>query len=336
MGIAGNPTHGGTPITGTADSGDTLSLTDTDAFDNASVGDYVQVTISGTTYSRKITSLTANDTVHWLVATPTVSAGDAYSVSQGIATHVYDYAPNTNGLFFTMVRETGDVGYEECPSVKVTGMTFSGGHGAQMQYNFDMQGDDLKWDSAVNDSTTFANVTWPFQGNRILWEHLSAGDGIRINTQGGAALGSGDVITPLSLELSFNRPMSGDYGQGSTYHLINEPGQDDRAVGQLKMLMPRMNSTTYWTEWAANTRKKASMHFQGNLISGGVYRSHKIELPHLKYNKVEGAESQGKMQQPLTFDILAASTLPTGFSTTKPLRLTTVSDYCGDPLQVGN
>jgi hypothetical protein len=251
----------------------------------------------------------------------------------------YDYAANTDGHFLTIVRETGTIGYREITSAKVTGFTLSGEVGMPMRISFQIIGSDAIWDSPVNDSTSFANVTFPETENRILWGHLGAlasTYGIWINDQSGGALAQGDVIYPASFELTFTRTLKGRYGQGSNYDIIDEPTNDANPTCTLSLQMPRLTGTTYFTDWAAGTAKKLQIYTRGALMNGTDYRESKLEFPHLEYQNVESPEVAGQMGNPLTFNVLAADAAPTGMTITNPLRWTLKNDYGGDPLQVGN
>ncbi len=341
MGTSGAPTLGGTPVEFHCDGAGTITTavkSTAGMTPDAEIGKWFVIDADSGNPSNvgQVRKITDNDatTLTWVGALPAAtSATTQGKISNGIATHVYDLADMLDGLFVTIARKTGTVNVEEIPSAKIAGFTISGETGKPCDIVFDILGSTIKWDSVVNTLVTFADVTFPEIANRVLRSH-----GVfRMNDMSGGALASpGDVIQPNSFQLIFKRNLAGVYGLGSDADIIDEPTNNGLSSIQLKLGFPRYTSAAKFTEWAAKTAKKLDMVFTGALLAGAVYRTFKIEIPHLEYAEVDCPEEVGILKNPVTFNVLQAAAAPTGMSFTTPFRITTINDYCGDPLQVGN
>jgi hypothetical protein len=246
---------------------------------------------------------------------------------------VYDLADNIDGLFATFVRNWKNY-VEEVRSLKIAGITIKGERGKPLQLIADGIGDFAVQDG-VNSSTTFNNVTIAETKNRI---HFAQGV-FRMNDQGGAALGSGDVIYPSSFELSASRKLAGQYtgeftsGGTNPRDVIDEPTNDGMPEISLKLQFPRHTGKTRLTDLGNDTRKKMDITFTGPVIEGSIPRLFKIELPHLQFKSVDIVDEAGIIKEPAEFVCHGASTAPTGMTgITKPFRISGTNQRSADPL----
>jgi len=320
------------PVAGTATGGSTSTLVKAAAgwAVNAYAEKFVKITAgTGIGQVRKILS---ND-----ATTLTIDASDGnwtapdatstFEISNAFTTHVYDIVPNIDGLFLTYCINN-KVNIEEMASLKPIGMTIKGEIGKANTITFKCIAFDKVTNSATNTLVTFAAVTIRETANRVL---MSQGV-IRMNTQSGGALGSGDIINPKSWELSFQRKMKGDYGSGSSYNNVDEPTNDGLPEAKMKLEFSKYTSNQNFLDWDANTPKKLDFTFTG---SGS--RSLLIQCPNAMYANVDLPIEAGRMKHPVDLNLLAAASAPTGMTgVTMPFRMTMVNTYGGDPLQIGN
>ncbi len=319
-------------VTGTATGGSTSTLVKTAAgwTPNAYAGKFVRITAgTGIGQVRKIVSNDATslsiDATDGNWTTP--DATSQFEISDTYATHVYDIVPNIDGLFLTYCINN-KVNIEEMASLKPTSMTIKGETGKPVTITFKCIAYDKVTNSATNTLVTFAAVTIRETANRVL---MSQGV-IRMNTQSGAALSSGDAIYPKSFELTFTRKMQGDYGSGSSYNNVDEPTNDGLPTATLKMEFPKYTSNQNFLDWDTNTPKKIDFTF-----TGAGSRSILIQIPNAMFANVDLPVVAGRMKHPVDFNLLAAAAAPTGMTgVTMPFRITMVNTYCGDPLQIGN
>jgi len=157
-----------------------------------------------------------------------------------------------------------------------------------------------------------------------------------MNVSAGDALAAGDAIRFSSLELAIKRPLKGVYGVGSTDNEIDEPSNDGQVEVTFKGTLPRFETAAHLTAWEAGTFMKMDLTFTGALISGSSYRSIFIELPYMRYTLAEAPIKDGILDHSLEFSCMDPAAAPTGMTCVKPILITVVNDYCGNPLQVGN
>lgn len=320
------------PVTGTATGGSTSTLVKAaaDWEINAYAGKFVKITAgTGINQVRKIasndaTTLTVDVTDgNWTAPDNT----SEFAISNTYTTHVYDIAANIDGLFLTYCINN-KVNIEEMASLKPVGMIIKGETGKPNTITFKCIAFDKITNSAINTLVTFATVTIRETANRVL---MSQGV-IRMNTQSGGALGSGDIIYPKSWELSFQRKMKGDYGSGSSYNNVDEPTNDGLPEAKLKLEFPKYTSNQNFLDWDANTPKKLDFTFTG---TGS--RSFLVQCPNAMFANVDLPIEAGRMKHPVDLNLLAAAAAPTGMTgVTMPFRITLVNTYGGDPLQIGN
>lgn len=263
------------------------------------------------------------DSLDLLIALAMGATGGAPAQQGATAAYAQKFtlADDLDGLFATFCLYN-QVNVDECASLKLTGFTIKGEIGRACGVTFDAIAIDKITGSVVNTSVTFANVTYFETANRVLYSQ-----GVfRLNAQGGAALGSGDVIYPKSFELSYKRKMSGVYGVSGSFNLIDEPTNDDMPELKLKLEFPRYTAATHFTDWDANAAKKMDITFTGGLIASTYYRTFKISLPNLKYANVDLPIEKGILKHPVEFHVLGCAAAPAGMTNiTKPFQIDVIN-----------
>lgn len=213
------------------------------------------------------------------------------------------------GLFATLALYN-KVNVDEYASIKLTGLKLKGRVGEPVELSFMGIASNRITDSSTNTPATFANVTIAETANRVL---MSQGL-FRMNDASGAALGSGDEITPSSFELNLMRPMAGAHEAGTGNDLINEPVDNGHPEVGLKLEFPRYSTSENFEDWDAAVPKKMELAFTGALIEGSYYRLFKVSLPRLVYKDADLPMEQGALRHTLEFACLSTNTAPAGMS----------------------
>lgn len=248
--------------------------------------------------------------------------------------YAYKWLMSIDGLFMTFAKNMKNY-VEEHPSAKVAGITLKGEIGKALQLTVKTISQNKVFDSVINTTSTFNNVTIFEAANRVRFS-----EGVfRMNDQSGSALASPtDVIYPSSFELSAQRKMKGVYGQYKTaapnvQDLIDEPTNDGQPTITLKLTFPRHSNTTYLSVLGSDTRKKMDITFTGGLIASTYYRTFKLQFPHLQMTSDDPADAQGIITEPLEFNVLGTLSAPAGMTgITDPFWITGINRMSVDPL----
>jgi hypothetical protein len=269
------------------------------------------------------------DSLDLLVALAMGSTGGAPTQQGTTAAYAqtFSLAENIDGIFATLALWK-KINVEEYTTIKVAGFTIEGEVGRPLKITFHLIASNMTTNSSTNDLTSFNNVTYFETGNRVLFNQ-----GVfRMNDQSAAALGSGDVIYPNKFTLTFKRKMSGVYGAGGSFDIIDEPTNDGLPEMKLTLEFPRYTSDAYFTDWDNETPKKADITFTGKTIETPYDRQFKVEFPHLKLASVEAPVEPGIIKHPLEFNVLGASSAPTGMTVTKPFEISVINRMTTDVL----
>jgi len=247
--------------------------------------------------------------------------------------YLYKWLMSVDGLFMTYVKNMKNY-IEENASAKVVGLTIKGETGKALQLIVKTICQNKVFDSVINTTSTFNNVTIFESANRVRFS-----EGVfRMNDKDGAALSDADKIYPSSFELSAQRKMRGVYGQYKTaapnvQDLIDEPTNDGTPTVTLKLTFPRHSNTTYLSVLGSDTRKKMDITFTGRLIAAPYYRTFKIQMPHLQMTGDDPADAMGIITEPLDFNVLGTLSAPAGMAAlTDPFWISGVNRLATNPL----
>lgn len=264
-----------------------------------------------------------------LTALLALAMGTAGSPTQQGATtaykHVLQLATALDGKFATLAIDK-KVSIHEYPSVKVAGFTIRGEAGKPCDILLHLVADDLVVPAAVNTAST--SWTYRDRSNRILFDQAV----FRINDQGGGGLGSGDKVKPASFELVFRRRPKGEYlAEGNKK--IDEPVNDDLPEISLSLRFPNYTANTWLSALSGDTRKKCDIVFTGAQIQSPYNYALSLILPHLVLRETDSSvEGPGKIPNPVVFDVLEASSAPTGMGYIKPFTVELINKQTTDPL----
>ena len=128
--------------------------------------------------------------------------GDDTKTGADPYTHTFNWQDEST-LFSTLGVEINGTDIIEWPSLKFTGYTLRSSADGYCELEARTIGDTINIaGDATNTGTQFDAVTYISSGLIVPWRELR----LRLNAQGGGALGSGDVIKVSSFELSVDRP----------------------------------------------------------------------------------------------------------------------------------
>lgn len=199
--------------------------------------------------------------------------------------HALSLANSGVGLFGTYATEKlGKI--HVVPSFKVMKATFSFNNGL-VRASFNVRGSRLMDSSAI--ITTMAAVTYPANAHHRAKAYQSV---FRMNAQGGADFGAGDVLKPKAFTLEIERGFDSEHTAGS--QVILQPIENAKPKAKLTMDFPRIDTVSddYLADWAAGTEKKADITITGPLIASTYYYYLKFQLPRLIIEDVEYADAK--------------------------------------------
>jgi len=243
-------------------------------------------------------------------AAPTLHAAGTLSYD-----HILKVALNNDGLFGTLCAALGTVGVEEIPSWKPNKVNIKWDTGKPVQITISGAGIDVTVASGVNTLVAFNNVTILERANRAYMGQTE----IRLNAQSGIALAVGDKLGASSIELTFERKQTGQYGayvstDASPRDLIDEPTGDGMFEASLKLQFPRTTNLTARTDLKGNVSKKAEIICNGPIIEGAIPYLIKFQMPHLKPKQYENSYEAGIIKNVREYDVLGATTAPAGMT----------------------
>ena len=293
----------------------------------ADVGDFapVDVTLTGQNYFDHF--------LHRLEACAFGSPNAVTAVSsQGAATslvayqHIIDLAPNTNGRGITLASDK--VQYvEELTSAKVYGVGFATGQNGVLTTSFRLKGGKSTIASTVNTrSAVTTSATAVTLSNRVLRQNGT----ILMNVFSATSLTPGtDDISAKAVEVSvdFMRPLDEAMVHGLNY--TAEPLDNGFPEANVRVNLRAADTVTansFYTAVQAGTAFKARFTYTGAYINSTTQRSYQWEFPYLEARthqfSVEGAV---QARPEVTFVAKQASSTPTGFTHTRPCRITRIT-----------
>jgi len=228
--------------------------------------------------------------------------------------HLLKIAKQVDGLFFTLAAKLGTGFVEEIPSWKVAKLEITWETGKPVQMKFSGPGFDLVVDSTINTLATFNSVTILETANRGYMGQTV----FRMNDASGGALTGTDKIGPSKVTLTLERKLTGVYGSyvdaGAGRDLIDEPTNDGLFSGSLSMTFPRTSSNTARLKIKGNTSQKMDITMTGPIIENAIPYMITFTLPNLKPKKIANPHKQGIIENTREYDVLGATTAPTGMT----------------------
>lgn len=238
--------------------------------------------------------------------------------------HVIDLAPSIDGLSATFAIDR-KLYVDELTSGKVYGYTEAYGDGGILMQSFKVLGSKVTDISSININSTVYGASYPALGNKI---YRNQGV-LRINAQGGGALGASDAIAAAeTVEFTFVRPQDRSYGHGSTE--ILEPADNEFPDVSLKVTFARCNTVTansFRAAFRAGATYKADLTYTSTtLINSTDAYSKLYQWPYVELQDFETPTAGAAQVKPVaTFKLKKPSAAPTGMTgVTTPFRITRV------------
>ncbi|MBI4827225.1 MAG: hypothetical protein HY804_00145 [Nitrospinae bacterium] len=243
-------------------------------------------------------------------------------------THTITPADNIDGLCATWIERRKSYTLEAV--LKPHAFTLYGDAGRALTLRLDTQGFDLIEDSTVNTLVTFAAVTIPDTGNRLLFSQMA----VRINAASGAALTDTDKVYPSQIVFRFRRQLEGAYtGQyavergGAAMDRMDEPVNAGPTETSLELRFPVSASPLLLSAFKSDERKKLDLVFTGREIETGLRRSLSIELPAAELAALTTLDSsRGRLIERAEFLCHQPAAAPAGMTgIATPWRITAVN-----------
>jgi hypothetical protein len=199
--------------------------------------------------------------------------------------HALSLANSASGIFGTYATEKSSK-IHVVPSFKVTKATYSFQNGL-VRASFSVRGSRVIDNSSI--ITGMSSVTIPANAHHRAKAHQAV---FRMNAQGGADFGAGDVVKPKQFGLEIQRSFDSEHVAGSQF--ILEPRENAKPRIKLTMEFPRMDTANaaWLAAWTAATEQKADITITGPLIASTYYYYKKFQFPRLIIEDVEYAESK--------------------------------------------
>jgi hypothetical protein len=261
----------------------------------------------------------------------TESSPTETTVGQGDYSRTIDFTTATTGTtgnFHTLawLIESGRV--MAIPSFKVTGVTITQAINGAGSIQFSCIGDTVVVSSTTSAADLAGLTAYTYEEST--WG--GANHYLRVNTQSGSALGSGDAYQFTDYQITANRPHQTRFGsRGASTQFTLEPLQLGPTSLQLKLKYSATDSGTIdiWNYWANKTALKAEYFVDGSAIGTGVNTSLKWQFPFVQ---AKGKAPTGHdfpnnnslLQPELEFELLQASAAPAGMTGVTLPRLTSI------------
>lgn len=266
--------------------------------------------------------------VFWALACGTGGTSPTQIGTSTAYTNTFEPATNKTGLIATIVRDK--VTYiEEVPSAKCTGFELSFGDNGRGEIVWKFLGSKAVVDSSINTSTQISALTFPTQGMRAFFKSLV----MRINTQGGGALGTSDVVSITDLKITYDQSLDTLYKAGQDY--IIEPEDDKYPEIMVEATFDRLTSSNddYIGYHRDNTSLKADVAITGPSLAASNYAL-LMQFPNLIVSEAPVPFKKGatNVQPSVTMKAYKAASAPTGMTgVTAPFRITTTGVSTTNP-----
>lgn len=240
------------------------------------------------------------------------AAGAPSLVETGVYLHVLPWQPTIDGLFLSAGVDLAGKDVHGYPSIKPVQRVITISGVGRWEESFQVLGGGLL-------DKTIASTGWTFRydpnGNgarRILGSQTV----LRVNTHAGGALGSGDVVKPAKITLTFARALAQDFPVGQVYG--EEPILGDWAsltVGLDFFGMTAELLALFLDNRDADTPLKLDLvATHGTLLGATKYRQRSFYMPKLKVVECPTElTGPGPVPMRVTLEAHASDVVPTGF-----------------------
>lgn len=220
--------------------------------------------------------------------------------------HALSLVNSAAGIFGSYATEK-NAKIHVVPSFKVMKATYTFNSGL-IKASFNVRGSRVIDNSAI--ITAMAAVSYPANAHHRAKAFQAVH---RMNAQGGADFGAGDVIKPKAFTLEIERTFDSEHVGGS--QVIVEPRENGKPKVKLTMEFPRMDTANaaWFAAWTAAAEQKADIIITGPLIAATYYYFKKFQFPRLVIEDVEYADSK-IIPAKISLRALEADAAPTGMT----------------------
>lgn len=238
------------------------------------------------------------------------------NVGEGDYLHTMTFNSTWNSNYNTYGIESSTTTTHEYASAACTSLSLSSSSvKSYLTWNASFVADDIILTSPTNNNAALQATTIA-DDEKIV---VSSTDEFWLNAQAGGALSSSDRVAITDYTLTLNKPqetakeVKGAAGNG-------EPVQTGLLEGTLSITLRKSEDNTYYTAWDAGTEYKCLFQSIGTQIASGDNKSITLYVPRMKLINAPDFNNADVGINPLqlTFKILAASSNPTGMSSTLP------------------
>jgi hypothetical protein len=266
--------------------------------------------------------------VLWALACGTGGTAPTQVGTSTAYTNTFEPATNKTGVFATIIRDKVTF-ISEIPSAKCTGFELSFGDNGRGEITFMFTGNKNVVDSSVNTSTQVSALTFPTQGLRAFFKQLA----FRINTQGGSALSTTDLIRTTDLKITYEQKLDELFVNGQDY--IIEPEDNAYPETTIEATIDRLTSATddFIGYHRDNTSLKAELELTGPTLAA-TNRKILFQFPNLICAEapVEFKSGADNVQPKIVLKAYKAASAPSGMTgVTKPFRITTTGVSTTNP-----
>lgn len=243
-------------------------------------------------------------------------------VTQGATgTYAHSFVHNeTFGTrYLTFARQYAANSILECATAIPTKLTWTFENTPDYgRLAFELLGNDIRYESTTNTYAILENATTVLDTERCV--HTSASEFL-LNGQAAAALSSPtDRVSITSIVFEENKPYeSAREFKGSAGNGEPIPSGDPPYAATLTVVLKAAEEATYWQRSRDGTEYKASFQVTGTSV-GGVAKRLTLYFPRLKLidEPSQPVSSGGLNPLTLTFEVLVASTIPSGMADRYP------------------
>lgn len=270
-----------------------------------------------------------------VLGTSTASPAEVTS-GQGDYLHNIDLSSNNTGKFQTIAYLVETDKCVELPSVKWSGMDFSGTNNGVATFTARGIASRIITPTETPTNTAAEIADLSYEGTyeaAALGSFTGANHYFRMNAQAGGALSSGDNLGLMDWNLSINRPLERQfYLDGSASPYTKQPRHNGKIDGQFGFRFWKTDDAVrdWLYDWKQGTELKAELFLDASTVIGsGTASSFKFQMARLRPINLPGGfdhpEASGFAEPTPSYRIMKASAAPTGMSGVTCFRVAMVS-----------
>lgn len=238
------------------------------------------------------------------------SAAPAKIGSTTAYTHVFTWADEMTDFLTFATERPGAIW--EIPSAVSKKLTLKVGDG-KVQGSLALVGNLLKNDSTVNTATEMDALTPAETANFIKFQHGV----LRMNTQSGDALDSGDIIETSDFTIEYERLVVPQMVLGGAY--VAQPKESGFKI-TVKLTLPYATAANvaYLDLFKNMTAQKMDIVFTGGIANDTSHYSMTLGFPRLKLTSPPDVALEDIIKNGLEFIAEEAAAAPTGMTAVRP------------------